>query len=151
MDHKLFLEKLSEVCEWEYRQHQGQTNHNWRADTDDIEPPQYIYVKKLKTPDCDPAQGFHKNTVIKEYGWMRKRFLVERCPDCAMARTRHSEWFKIDSISGIAGQAYYKEFGGDRKHNQKLNVVKENGVVRIQNGYEVQEDENSVISRWVDK
>lgn len=149
MDQKLFLEKLSEVAEWEWRDVQGTTNHNWRADTDDIENPKYIHIKRLKSKPCDIAAGHHANTVIKNYKYQKTEFLVERCPDCGWARTRHSNWFKVEHISSIATQAYFEEFGGERKaYNKKPSIMEQ---FESEDGYVIQESEFGVIRRLIDK
>lgn len=150
MDHKLFLEKLSEVAEWEWRDVQGTTNHNWRADTDDIENPKYIHIKRLKTRECNIEENYHATTLIKPYSYQRKTFLVERCPDCGWAKTPHSDWFKVEHISSIATQAYFEEFGGKKNSFVKK---KKHPVVEMltEDGYIIQESEFGVIRRRIDK
>ena len=151
MDHKLFLEKLSEVAEWEYRNHLGITNHNYRADEDvkGLLTPQYIYVTRLKTRGCDIEEGYHANTVIKNYTYNKKVFLVERCPDCGYARTRNSGWFEITHISNLPAQGYYKQFGGGPKvYNKKPAIMEQ---FESAAGYIIQESEFGVIRRLVDK
>ena len=151
MDQQLFLEKLSEVCDWEWAELQGQTNHNWRAETDDP-PPKYIKILKMRGSDCDSSRDYHAQTVIKNYTYQRTTFLVERCPKCGVARTKNSGWFKIEHISGIAQQAFYEEFGGVAKPYQRQRVVKDSeGRIFLEGNYSVQEDENSVIRKLVDK
>lgn len=148
MDHKLFLEKLSEVAEWEYRNLQGVTNHDYRADAEGIENPKYIYITKLKGNDCIPESGKHNNTVIKNYTYLKHKILVERCPSCGMAKTKNSDWFKVKHISNLPAQAFHAEKGTDPSMliNSPLSVD-----VMFENNYIIEESETGVIKRWVDK
>lgn len=147
MDHAEFLKKLSEVADWEYRNLQGVTNHDFRADTEGIENPKYIHIKKLKSSECDPANGKHNNTIIKNYTYLKHTTLVERCPSCGMAKTKNSDWFKINHISSLPAQAHHAERGTEPSIIETPMSVSTD----FSGNYVVEESEIGVIKRWVDK
>jgi hypothetical protein len=154
MDHKLFLEKLSQVADWDWQPLPGQTNHNWRGE-DELEPPEDIRIIKLKSQYCDPATGHHKLTIIKNYTHNKTRFAIERCPACNQARTKNLGWFEVVHLSNIAQQVWVIEHGYERepKVRNRFIVSKDaNGHIHVRNGRQVvSEDENSVITAHLDK
>jgi len=154
MDQKLFLEKLSEVAEWEWRDMPGQTNHNWRGE-DDIEAPKYVHINKFRAHYCDAAAGHHNLTIIKNYTHNKTRFAIERCVSCGQARTAKTSWFEIVHLQNIAQQVWVMEHGYERepKVRNRFVVTKDaNGHFKVTNGRQViSEDENSVITAHLDK
>jgi hypothetical protein len=154
MDQKLFLEKLSQVADWDWQPLPGQTNHNWRGE-DEVEPPEDIRIIKLKSQYCDIKTQHHAKTIIKNYTHNKTKFAIERCPSCGWARTTKTGWFEVVHLQNIAQQVWVMEHGYERepKVRNRFVVTKDaNGHIHVRNGRQViSEDENSVITAHLDK
>ena len=154
MDNKLFLEKLSEVADWEWRDMPGQTNHNWRGE-DEIETPRYVHVNKFLTHYCDIKTQHHAKTIIKNYTHNKNRFAIERCVSCGWARTTKTGWFEVVHLQNIAQQVCVMKHGYEREpkvRNRFIVTKTADGHIHVRNGREVvSEDENSVITSYLDK
>lgn len=154
MDHKLFLEKLTEVAEWEFKIMPGQTNHNFRGE-DEINPPEDVSLIKLKSNYCDIATGHHAHTVIRNYSHNKTTFAIERCASCGWARTSKMDWFEIVQLGNIAHQVWVMTHGYEREpkvRNRFVVTKTPDGHIHVTNGRTVvSEDENCVITSYLDK
>ena len=88
MDQKLFLEKLSEVAEWHWEKHQGQSGSDGRSGPAD-EVPTYAKLDKIKTKNC-PYQEDKKDCYWKIYskGYTNyPKVLIQKCETCGALMT----------------------------------------------------------------
>lgn len=88
MDQKLFLEKLSEVADWRWERHQGQSGSDGRAgSSEDI--PTYIKIQSFKNRQCPHQQG-KQDCLWKIYkrGYTGyPKVLIQKCETCGALMT----------------------------------------------------------------
>jgi hypothetical protein len=88
MDQKLFLEKLTEVAEWEWARHTGDSQaitHNGEQG----EPPTYPKLTRIKSTSCpyqEDKAGCHWHIYKKSYG-RQTIVTVTKCKTCGALLT----------------------------------------------------------------
>ena len=91
MDQKLFLERLSEVAEWHWERHRGQSRsgQTYGDGTEERDPPTYIHIDRFKTKSC-PYQADKKDCLWKIYskGYSTEpKILIQKCETCGALMT----------------------------------------------------------------
>lgn len=84
MDQKLFLEKLTEVADWEWTRLPGSSSNTaGRAAETELAYPETIKIHSIKAKDCPyqtAKKGCHFKITKRKYG--RHTVLIQKCEDC---------------------------------------------------------------------
>jgi hypothetical protein len=104
-----FLEKLSEVAEWQYREVKtpGPQGLKQPADLRELETPKELVVTKIKPCPC-PYQSGQYGCSIKINWWMtngyaqRERVRVVRCDTCNHVITPKGQFVDAKDVQNLA-------------------------------------------------